>query len=157
MARAFAYLFISICALFSSSTLASVLAIDYGTDWSKASIVKPGIPFDVVLNKDSKRKIQSSIGWKRDERLFASEAFNIVSSHFFHFSMSALLNPSFRPHATQATPSHSLNTYKDVSFPPLQLSPNTVEYLLPPTFSQVPNGTLLSSDGQMGQNGPWKS
>lgn len=65
--------------LFSSTTLAtSVLAIDYGSDFIKASLMKPGMPFDVLLNKDSKRKIRSSVGWKNGERLFGQDAFNIV-------------------------------------------------------------------------------
>ncbi|KAF5376021.1 hypothetical protein D9615_007709 [Tricholomella constricta] len=65
---------VSLLALVPQSTLASVLAIDYGTDWIKASLMKPGVPFDVLLNKDSKRKIQSAVGWKRDDRLFGSDA-----------------------------------------------------------------------------------
>lgn len=36
---------------FLQATLAGgLLAIDYGTEWMKASLVKPGIPFDVLLN-----------------------------------------------------------------------------------------------------------
>lgn len=66
--------------VFSHSVLASLLAIDYGSDWIKASLMAPGVPFDVLLNKDSKRKIQSTVGWKREDRLFASDAFNIVST-----------------------------------------------------------------------------
>lgn len=65
-------------ALFETS-LAAVLAIDYGTDWMKASLMKPGVPFDVLLNKDSKRKIQSSVAWKRDDRLFGTDAANLAS------------------------------------------------------------------------------
>ena len=61
---------------------ASVLAIDYGTDWTKASLMKPGVPFDVLLNKDSKRKIHSSVGWNRNDRLSGTDAFNIVSCRF---------------------------------------------------------------------------
>lgn len=34
---------------------------------------------DVVLNKDSKRKVQSVVGWKKDERLFGGEAAAVVS------------------------------------------------------------------------------
>ncbi|KAN0141511.1 hypothetical protein V8E53_000756 [Lactarius tabidus] len=64
--------------LFSSTALAtSVLAIDYGSDFIKASLMKPGMPFDVLLNKDSKRKIRSSVAWKNGERLFGQDAFNI--------------------------------------------------------------------------------
>jgi hypoxia up-regulated 1 len=68
-------------ALFSGlphSALASVLAIDYGTDWIKSSVMSPGVPFDVLLNKDSKRKIQASVGWKKTDRLFGSDGFNLV-------------------------------------------------------------------------------
>ncbi|KAG2363629.1 Hsp70 protein-domain-containing protein [Suillus spraguei] len=61
------------------SSLASILAVDYGSDWIKASLMKPGVPFDVLLNKDSKRKMQSSVAWKKDERLFGSDAANMAS------------------------------------------------------------------------------
>ncbi|KAI6037994.1 heat shock protein 70 family [Pisolithus marmoratus] len=71
-------IFAVISALFETS-LAAVLAIDYGTDWMKASLMKPGVPFDVLLNKDSKRKIQSSVAWKKDDRLFGTDAANLAS------------------------------------------------------------------------------
>jgi len=45
--------------------------------------MKPGVPFDVMLNKDSKRKIQSAVGWKRTERLFGSDAANLVRMREF--------------------------------------------------------------------------
>ncbi|KZT50948.1 actin-like ATPase domain-containing protein [Calocera cornea HHB12733] len=53
---------------------ASLLAIDYGAEWTKASLMKPGVPFDVLLTRDSKRKLQSVVGWKGQERQFGSEA-----------------------------------------------------------------------------------
>ncbi|WVO20849.1 uncharacterized protein IAS62_002149 [Cryptococcus decagattii] len=53
---------------------AAVLAIDYGAEFTKLSLIKPGVPFDVVLDKDSKRKIASVVGWKRGERVFGAEA-----------------------------------------------------------------------------------
>ena len=62
--------------------LASVLAIDYGSDFIKASLMKPGVPFDVLLNKDSKRKISSVVSWKKGDRLFGQDAFNIVCLFF---------------------------------------------------------------------------
>ena len=37
-----------------------------------------GLPFDVLLNKDSKRKIHSSVAWKDGERLFGQDAYNLV-------------------------------------------------------------------------------
>ncbi|WVQ78425.1 hypothetical protein IAT38_000511 [Cryptococcus sp. DSM 104549] len=60
--------------LLAPAIQAAVLAIDYGAEFTKLSLVKPGVPFDVVLDKDSKRKIQSVVGWKREDRVFGSEA-----------------------------------------------------------------------------------
>ncbi|KAI0830309.1 actin-like ATPase domain-containing protein [Trametes gibbosa] len=60
--------------LWSETVLGSVLAIDYGADFIKASLMKPGQPFDVLLNRDSKRKMQSMVGWKKNDRLFGSDA-----------------------------------------------------------------------------------
>ncbi|KAG6369740.1 Hsp70 protein-domain-containing protein [Boletus reticuloceps] len=65
--------------VFLESSFAALLAIDYGSDWIKASLIKPGLPFDVLLNKDSKRKIQASVAFKRDDRLFGTDAANLAS------------------------------------------------------------------------------
>jgi len=65
--------------LFGPAVRAAVLAIDYGAEFTKLSLVKPGVPFDVVLDKDSKRKIQSVVGWKRDDRVFGAEGKMAVS------------------------------------------------------------------------------
>ncbi|EST10132.1 Heat shock protein 70 family [Kalmanozyma brasiliensis GHG001] len=57
-----------------------VVAFDYGTEWMKVSLVKPGLPFDVVLDRDSKRKIQSAVSFKKwgldEEILFGTNAYN---------------------------------------------------------------------------------
>jgi hypothetical protein len=58
---------------------AAVLAIDYGAEFTKLSLIKPGVPFDVVLDRDSKRKIQSVVGWKREDRVFGQEGKMAVS------------------------------------------------------------------------------
>jgi hypoxia up-regulated 1 len=58
---------------------AAVISIDYGTDWFKVGLVKPGIPFDIVLNAESKRKTQSAITIRGDDRAFGSEALSLVS------------------------------------------------------------------------------
>lgn len=52
--------------LFSSNVLAvsAVLGIDLGTEYFKASLVKPGIPLDIVLTKDSRRKEASAVAFK---------------------------------------------------------------------------------------------
>jgi hypoxia up-regulated 1 len=82
--------FLSLLSLAPLSVFASVLAIDYGADWIKASLMKPGIPFDVLLNKDSRRKIQSSVAWKNGDRLFGSDAFNLVRTNHVCASSSSL-------------------------------------------------------------------
>lgn len=40
------------------SALAALLAVDYGAEWTKASLVKPGTPFDVLLDKGTMRRIR---------------------------------------------------------------------------------------------------
>ncbi len=65
--------------LVSPAVRAAVLAIDYGAEFTKLSLVKPGVPFDVVLDRDSKRKISSVVGWKRDDRVFGAEGKMSVS------------------------------------------------------------------------------
>src|SRR5271170_5370537 len=52
--------------LFSSTALAvnAVLGVDLGTEYIKAALVKPGIPLEIVLTKDSRRKEASTVAFK---------------------------------------------------------------------------------------------
>lgn len=59
---------------------AAIMSIDFGTEWMKIGLVKPGIPFDVVLNRDSKRKTQTIITIRGDERTYSTNGQNLV--HF---------------------------------------------------------------------------
>ncbi|CAG8728436.1 15224_t:CDS:2, partial [Acaulospora morrowiae] len=64
--------------LFALSTSeAAVMAVDYGTDWFKVALVKPGIPLDIVLNRDSKRKTQSVLTVRGEERIYGTDAVNL--------------------------------------------------------------------------------
>lgn len=65
---------------------AAVLAIDYGTEWTKAALVKPGIPLQIVLTKDTKRKEQSVVAFKQQERLYGGDAFNLVHQMIYGIS-----------------------------------------------------------------------
>lgn len=58
-----------------------VVGIDYGTESMKVSLVRPGQPFDVVLSRDSKRKIASAVAWKSQERMFGTDAVNLASRY----------------------------------------------------------------------------
>jgi len=102
--------------LFSSTALATtVLAIDYGSDYIKASLIKPGTPFDVLLDKDSKRKIRSSVAWKNGERLFGQDAFNLVRAN--------------KPSGEQPFPTTDLHVFAQATRFPKD-SYNSLKYLL---------------------------
>jgi hypoxia up-regulated 1 len=109
--------FLIFVTLFPTHSLASVLAIDYGTDYIKASLVTPGVPFDILLNKDSKRKIQSSVAWKGNNRFFGTDAFNLVSQ--FHLSISTFFFLTFVEQASRY-PEDSYSSLKYILAAPYQ-------------------------------------
>ncbi|KAK0125532.1 lumenal Hsp70 protein [Cadophora gregata f. sp. sojae] len=61
--------------LFSSTALAAsaVLGVDLGTEYIKAALVKPGIPLDIVLTKDSRRKETSAVAFKPAKNIKSGE------------------------------------------------------------------------------------
>jgi hypoxia up-regulated 1 len=76
--------------LFSSTALAAsaVLGVDLGTEYIKAALVKPGIPLDIVLTKDSRRKETSAVAFKPSkniksgdfpERVYGSDAIALAA------------------------------------------------------------------------------
>ena len=60
----------------------SVLGIDLGSEFFKISLVKPGMPLDIVLNIESKRKTATMVGYKDGEQLFSGAAANTVRRHY---------------------------------------------------------------------------
>ncbi|KAI1781196.1 actin-like ATPase domain-containing protein [Hypoxylon cercidicola] len=68
MARTFSPRSILLCVVFLFSTnvlaISAVLGIDLGTEYIKATLVKPGIPLEIVLTKDSRRKETSAVAFK---------------------------------------------------------------------------------------------
>ncbi|KUI67471.1 Hypoxia up-regulated protein 1 [Cytospora mali] len=79
---------ILLCAVFFFTAhvfaVSAVLGVDLGTEYIKAALVKPGIPLDIVLTKDSRRKEISAVTFKPPqngpkkgefpERLYGSDA-----------------------------------------------------------------------------------
>ncbi|TKA23750.1 hypothetical protein B0A50_07032 [Salinomyces thailandicus] len=59
-------LLLALLFLFTStaSAASSVLGLDFGTLNLKAALVKPGIPLEIVLTKDSKRKESAAVAFK---------------------------------------------------------------------------------------------
>jgi hypoxia up-regulated 1 len=47
-----------------SAAGSSVIGLDVGTEYFKAALVKPGVPLEIVLSKDSKRKEPAAIAFK---------------------------------------------------------------------------------------------
>ncbi|CCG81029.1 Related to stress protein ORP150 [Taphrina deformans PYCC 5710] len=76
---------------------AAVLSIDYGTEWTKAALVKPGIPLEIVLTKDTKRKEQSVIAFKGEERLYGGDAANMGARipQYTYPALKSLLGKSY--------------------------------------------------------------
>ncbi|XP_066245009.1 hypoxia up-regulated protein 1 [Euwallacea similis] len=56
-----------------ASSLA-VMSVDLGSEWMKVGIVSPGVPMEIALNKESKRKTPAVISFRDNARLFGEDA-----------------------------------------------------------------------------------
>ncbi|KAK5631233.1 hypothetical protein RRF57_006947 [Xylaria bambusicola] len=63
--------------LFSTNVLAvsAVIGVDLGTEYIKASLVKPGIPLEIVLTKDSRRKETAAVAFKPSQHALESGSY----------------------------------------------------------------------------------
>ncbi|XP_060106874.1 hypoxia up-regulated protein 1 [Heteronotia binoei] len=52
----------------------AVMSVDLGSESMKIAIVKPGVPMEIVLNKESRRKTPVAVALKENERLFGDSA-----------------------------------------------------------------------------------
>ncbi|XP_008330828.1 hypoxia up-regulated protein 1 [Cynoglossus semilaevis] len=55
----------------------AVMSVDLGSEWMKMAIVKPGVPMEIVLNKESRRKTPLAVCLKETERLFGDNALGV--------------------------------------------------------------------------------
>lgn len=55
----------------------SVMSVDLGTEWMKVAIVSPGVPMEIALNKESKRKTPVAIAFRDGERTFGEDALTV--------------------------------------------------------------------------------
>uniref|UniRef100_A0A1I7XNN3 Hypoxia up-regulated protein 1 n=1 Tax=Heterorhabditis bacteriophora TaxID=37862 RepID=A0A1I7XNN3_HETBA len=58
----------------------AAMSIDIGSQFIKIGLVKPGVPMEIVLNKESRRKTPNIISIRNKERLFAEAAAALVSA-----------------------------------------------------------------------------
>ncbi|XP_026184642.1 hypoxia up-regulated protein 1 isoform X2 [Mastacembelus armatus] len=61
----------------SHTVTVAVMSVDLGSEWMKMAIVKPGVPMEIVLNKESRRKTPAIVCLKENERLFGDSALGV--------------------------------------------------------------------------------
>ncbi|PAV63446.1 hypothetical protein WR25_22607 isoform B [Diploscapter pachys] len=82
---------LALLTVFWISTDASLatMSIDLGSQFIKAGIVKSGVPMEIILNKESKRKSPNAVFLRNGERLFSDAALGMQirypSSVYTHF------------------------------------------------------------------------
>lgn len=69
----------------------AVMSVDLGSEWMKIAIVSPGVPMEIVLNKESKRKTPATIAFRDGERTIGEDAL-VVGVRFPQNSYSYLLD-----------------------------------------------------------------
>ncbi|KAL7636636.1 UNVERIFIED_CONTAM: hypothetical protein RMT77_013413 [Armadillidium vulgare] len=65
------FLVLSLSALCQSVT---IMSVDFGSEWLKIAVVAPGIPMEIALNHESKRKTPAAISFRNGERSFGEDA-----------------------------------------------------------------------------------
>jgi hypoxia up-regulated 1 len=109
----------------ASAAGSAVLGIDIGTEYFKAALVKPGIPLEIVLTKDSKRKESAAIAFKPTresdapfpERFYGGDALALAARYpdDIYINLKTLLGVPFNDGQDEA-----VKTYW-TRFPALQL------------------------------------
>nr|XP_027225692.1 hypoxia up-regulated protein 1-like [Penaeus vannamei] len=60
--------------IIGSSSGVTIMSIDFGSEWIKVAVVAPGVPMEIVLNKESKRKTPGAVSFRNGERTFGEDA-----------------------------------------------------------------------------------
>jgi len=66
-----------VAALATSASAVSVMSVDIGSEWMKIAVVSPGVPMEIALNVESKRKTATAVAFRDGQRSFGDEAMNI--------------------------------------------------------------------------------
>lgn len=59
-------------------SLLAAMSVDFGSQFLKIALVKAGVPMEIVLNKETRRKTPNFIAFKDGERLFGESALAFV-------------------------------------------------------------------------------
>lgn len=75
----------------------AVMSLDLGSEWIKVAIVKPGVPMEIALNKESRRKTPNAVAFKDNERHFSDPAMNVAvkKPHQCYLYLNHLLGKKF--------------------------------------------------------------
>lgn len=52
----------------------AAFSVDLGSEWMKVGVVSPGVPMEIALNKESKRKSPSVLAFRDGYRTFGEDA-----------------------------------------------------------------------------------
>lgn len=100
----------------SQTESVAVMSVDLGSEWMKIAIVKPGVPMEIVLNKESRRKTPVAVCLKENERLFGDSALGVAVKNpkvVYRFLQSILGKTADNPQVVQYLkhfPEHQLET-----------------------------------------------
>uniref|UniRef100_A0A673MXM4 Hypoxia up-regulated protein 1 n=1 Tax=Sinocyclocheilus rhinocerous TaxID=307959 RepID=A0A673MXM4_9TELE len=81
-----------------------VMSVDLGSEWMKIAIVKPGVPMEIALNKESRRKTPVAVCLKENERLFGDSALGVAVKNpkvVYRFLQSILGKTADNPQVAQ--------------------------------------------------------
>lgn len=68
---------ISLTFLPSPTSAIAVMSVDLGSEWMKVAVVTPGVPMEIAMNPESKRKTAVAVAMRDGERMFGGDAVNI--------------------------------------------------------------------------------
>ncbi|KAK7125717.1 hypothetical protein R3I93_021179 [Phoxinus phoxinus] len=88
----------------SQTESVAVMSVDLGSEWMKVAIVKPGVPMEIVLNKESRRKTPVAVCLKENERLFGDSALGVAVKNpkvVYRFLQSILGKTADNPQVVQ--------------------------------------------------------
>ncbi|XP_071111379.1 hypoxia up-regulated protein 1-like isoform X1 [Haliotis cracherodii] len=64
-----------LCSVIGLTAGVAVMSIDLGAEFMKIAIVKPGVPMEIVTNRESSRKTRTLVAFRDGERQFANQAY----------------------------------------------------------------------------------
>lgn len=74
---AMGYIFLMSACQLRGVQSAAVMSVDLGSESMKVGIVSPGVPMEIALNRESKRKTPVTLAFREGVRTFGEDSVNI--------------------------------------------------------------------------------